>query len=139
MGIIRLLVAGLVVLSLLVLLFVGVRALVSSLSTKDAAQPAASTPAVQPPVVPQQSAGTSPTLFIECEADRCPVFVRVSAGDVLIDRDLTRGEQASYFDDKLDVVLGDAGTVRVLENGRPRPPGKDGERQTFVVTRAQAQ
>ncbi|MEU8268097.1 hypothetical protein AB0B89_13100 [Sphaerisporangium sp. NPDC049002] len=76
-----------------------------------------------------------PTLFVECRADRCPLFVRVSGGDVVEDRDLSRGQQAVYSQPELDVVLGDASTMYVEVNGEARSPGKPGERQSFTVRR----
>jgi len=75
-----------------------------------------------------------PTLRIECVADTCPlVTVRVPGGDVLQHRDMSRGEEVSYFEPELDVVLSDAGTVRVTENGERRPQGEPGGRESFTT------
>lgn len=75
-----------------------------------------------------------PTVRIECVAETCPqVTVRVPGGDVLQHRDMSRGEEVSYFESELDVVLSDAGTVRVTENGERRPQGEPGEREDFTV------
>ncbi|MGW4644002.1 hypothetical protein ACWEN6_36160 [Sphaerisporangium sp. NPDC004334] len=79
-----------------------------------------------------------PTVFVECRADSCPLFVRVTGGDVVEDRDLSSGQRAAYFQPALDVVLGDASTVYVEVNGEPRSPGKPGERQTLTVKRRPA-
>jgi hypothetical protein len=46
---------------------------------------------------------------------------------------MSRGEEVSYFESELDVVLSDAGTVRVTENGERRPPGEPGEHEAFTV------
>lgn len=126
MGLARLALAGLAVGALLVLLFVGGRALLDSLDTGEAApEPPSSTPATSIPV---------PTLHIECVADVCPlVTVRVPGGDVLQHREMTKGEEVSYFEPELDVVLTDSGSVRVTENGHLRPQGETGEREAFTV------
>jgi hypothetical protein len=60
----------------------------------------------------------------------------VPGGDVLIDREMARGEQASYDQPELDVVLDGGSTVQVYENGTLRPAGQPGERESFKVTRA---
>ncbi|MEW9527535.1 hypothetical protein [Microbispora sp. NPDC049125] len=135
LGIARLALVGLVIVLLLGLIGIGVRSMVSALGS-DA--PATSSPAATAPAVPsaEASAPRVPTVRIVCRADRCPVFVRVPGGDVLIDRDLNRDEEASYFQPELDVVLDDAGAVLVEENGTARPAGQAGERESFKVTRS---
>lgn len=76
-----------------------------------------------------------PTVRIECIAETCPlVTVRVPGGDVLLYRDMARGEEVSYFEPELDVVLSDAATVRVTENGELRPQGAPGKREAFTAT-----
>lgn len=83
---------------------------------------------------PTASSLPVPTVRIECVADTCPlVTVRVPGGDVLQHREMSRGEEVSYFESELDVVLSDAGTVRVTENGERRPQGEPGEREAFTV------
>ncbi|MCT9932308.1 hypothetical protein N5079_19075 [Planotetraspora sp. A-T 1434] len=152
LGIARLALVGLAVLLLLALVVVGAKALFTSLGTDGAPTPGASASAPAAPGATgntgntgnqgntaQPSGARVPTVQFICQADICPVFVRVPGGDVLMDRDLSRGEQASYFEPELDVVLDDAGTVEVLENGKPRPAGQPGERQTFSVKRAPGQ
>jgi hypothetical protein len=136
LGIARLALAGLAVVVLLALIGVGAKALISSLSSNDTPVPGAPPASSAPPASQQPSAEKVPTVQVVCQADVCPVFVRVPGGDVLIDRDMARGEQASYFNPELDVVLGDAGTVQVFENGTARPAGQQGEREAFKVTRA---
>ncbi len=149
MGIARLLIVGLAIVVVLALIVLGVLSLVGSLKSDDpgAAPPgpdgsgqvtqtdsASSSPGA--PSVDQTSAGAEiPTVFVECRADRCPLFVRVTGGDVVEDRDLSRGQQAVYSQPNLDVVLGDASTVYVELNGKARSPGKPGERQSFTVKR----
>jgi hypothetical protein len=92
---------------------------------------------VREPFSGSPTAGSSPpvpTVRIECVADTCPlVTVRVPGGDVLQHRDMSRGEEVSYFESELDVVLSDAGTVRVTENGERRPQGEPGEHEAFTV------
>ncbi|WP_182898001.1 hypothetical protein [Microbispora sp. H10830] len=142
LGIARLALVGLAAVLLLAVIVVGARALLSTFGSEEPASGAASTPSARPSAEP--SAGPSaepstprvPTVRVVCRADRCPVFVRVPGGDVLIDRDLARGEQASYFQPELDVVLDDASTVQVFENGTARSPGPAGERQAFSVKRS---
>ncbi|MBP2708469.1 hypothetical protein JOL79_32285 [Microbispora sp. RL4-1S] len=137
-GIARTVFVVLAVALLLALLALGVKSLMATLGsgTAPATATPSSSPSVTPAGSPRPTAPQVPTLRIVCQADRCPVFVRIPGGNVLIDRDLTRGEQASYSDPELDVVIEDSGAVRVEENGTPRPPGQPGERQSFSVTRA---
>ncbi|GAA0934005.1 hypothetical protein GCM10009560_40720 [Nonomuraea longicatena] len=75
-----------------------------------------------------------PTVRIECVAETCPlVTVRVPGGDVLQYRDMSRGEEVAYYEPELSVVLTDASTVRVTENGVPRRTGEPGTREAFTV------
>lgn len=127
MGLARLALAVLAAGVVVTLLVVGARALFDSLDTGTAPE------RERVSAAPTTSARV-PTVRIECVADTCPlVTVRVPGGDVLQHRDMSRGEQVSYFEPELDVVLSDAGTVRVTENGRPRPPGELGEREAFTA------
>lgn len=123
----RLALAGLAIVLVIALLVIGGRALFSSLDTpapSSPSPPAATTPTAAPP-----------TLRIECVADTCPlVVVRVPGGDVLQNREMTKGEVVSYTEPELDVVIEDAATVRVTENGVPRPQGKPGQQEEFTVT-----
>lgn len=135
MGAGRILVAGLAILALLGLIAFGAFALVKSLTPDD---PAAGRPArTAAGATPSGARGTEPvpTITIECLAQVCPVFLRVPGGDVLVDRDLARGEHAAYYEPRIDVVLNDAAAVRVLVNGEERERGGKGERQTFTVAR----
>ncbi|MEU8274823.1 hypothetical protein ACFYOK_28960 [Microbispora bryophytorum] len=146
LGIARLALVGLAAVLLLAVIVVGAGALLSTFGSEEPGSGLASTPSGQPSTGPSTgpSAGSStgpstpraPTVRVVCRAERCPVFVRVPGGDVLIDRDLTRGEEASYFQPELDVVLDDASTVQVFENGTVRSPGPAGERQAFSVKRS---
>ncbi|MEV6984237.1 hypothetical protein AB0M95_23695 [Sphaerisporangium sp. NPDC051017] len=102
MGIARLLLVGVAILALLALVAVGVIALTGALSSDgadDAPAPAVTAEPVpsgtSPPPV-ETSAAEIPTLYVACQADRCPLFVRVSGGDIVEDRDLGRGQQAFY-------------------------------------------
>ncbi|WP_157248653.1 hypothetical protein [Nonomuraea typhae] len=126
MGLARLGLAALAVALLVVLVVIGARALLSSLDTPEPV-------AERTSAVPSVSAQV-PTVRIECVAETCPlVTVRVPGGDVLQYRDMSRGEEVSYFEPELSVVLSDAGTVRVAENGKPRAQGKPGAREAFTV------
>ncbi|TQS27233.1 hypothetical protein [Microbispora sp. KK1-11] len=138
LGIARLALVGLAAVLLLAVIVVGARALLSTFGSEEPASGAVSTPSARPSPEPSAEPSTPrvPTVRVVCRADRCPVFVRVPGGDVLIDRDLARGEQASYFQPELDVVLDDASTVQLFENGTARSPGPAGERQAFSVKRS---
>lgn len=128
MGIARVVLAVLAAGAVVTLLVVGVRALIGSLGAEPErpGQPAAATV--------EAGQGGVPTVRIECLADICPtVTVRVPGGDVLQHREMTRGEEVSYFEPELDVVLTDAATVRVIENGEPRAPGDQGAREAFTA------
>ncbi|MEU7909680.1 hypothetical protein [Microbispora bryophytorum] len=138
LGIARLALVGLAAVLLLAVIVVGARALLSTFGSEEPGSGVASTPSAQPSAGSSTGPSTprAPTVRVVCRAERCPVFVRVPGGDVLIDRDLTRGEEASYFQPELDVVLDDASTVQVFENGTVRSPGPAGERQAFSVKRS---
>ncbi len=98
-------------------------------------RPAEAAATVSSTPVPRPSETRVATLRLLCAAQRCPVFVRVPGGDILIDQDLTAGQEVSYFEPRLDVVLNDAGAVHVLENGKERPAGEPGKRAEFQVKR----
>lgn len=76
---------------------------------------------------------TAVTLSLIVTGPKCQVFVRVPDGDILINRDLLRGQSIRLDEQRLSVVIGDASAARVYVNGRLRPPGKPGERVTFVA------
>jgi hypothetical protein len=77
--------------------------------------------------------GTAVTLALTVTGPKCQVFVRVPGGDILVDRDLLRGQSVRLDEQRLSVVLGDASAARVYVNGRLRPPGKPGRRTAFVA------
>ncbi|MFC7717804.1 DUF4115 domain-containing protein [Nonomuraea recticatena] len=130
MGAARLVLIGLGAALLLALVFVGGRALVGTLSTETPAPTASATPSAAP-------TERTATLRIACVAEICPVvLVRVPGGDVLNDRDLTRGEEIVYYEPELDVAIGDTSTVEVTVNGTPRPKGRPGQQEAFTVSRA---
>ncbi|MBG0820200.1 hypothetical protein HS048_05555 [Planomonospora sp. ID91781] len=135
MGIARLALAGLAVLALLFLIALGGRSLIGALGSEPASSASASAPAPATGA-PSATPARVPTVLVECVEERCPtVFLKVAGGDVLLNREMARGEQAQAFDDKVDVVLTDASTVRVRVNGVVRPPGGAGERQEFTAVR----
>ncbi|MFI7636826.1 hypothetical protein [Nonomuraea sp. NPDC049400] len=130
MGLARLALAVLAAGAVVTLLVIGARALLGSSGATQERERAVS--ATTGPV-PEATARV-PTVRIECLAETCPIVtVRVPGGDVLQYREMSRGEEVSYFEPELDVVLSDAGTVRVIENGTPREPGEDGRREAFTV------
>ncbi|ACZ83424.1 hypothetical protein [Streptosporangium roseum] len=134
MGIARLALAGLAVLVAVALIVVGAFSLVGALNP-DPGPAAPSTPAAAPSV-PSATPEQIPTVRVQCLQEHCPkVFLKVAGGDVLLDREMARDEQAQSFDAKVDVVLADSAAVRVEVNGEVRPPGKAGERQEFTASR----
>ncbi|MDP4500494.1 hypothetical protein [Nonomuraea turcica] len=139
MGLARLALAVLAVVAVVTLLVIGGRALLASL---DAPTQAERERATATALATAGTAGTAgqedtvqvPTVHIECLAQTCPtVTVRVPGGDVLQHREMSKGEEVSYFEPELDVVLSDAGTVRVTENGKRREQGEQGARQAFTA------
>lgn len=138
---------------LLVLIGVAVFALRSALTTKpsapgsekksqaatvstSAADGATSTAARSgKPSAARTGGGTTaaPTLQLNVTGSRSRVFVRIPGGDVLLDDTLTRGRHAEFDQTALDVVIYDAGAVRVVVNGKQRPMGKAGERLQFTA------
>ncbi len=157
MGLARLALAALAVGAVVTLLVIGGRALLGLLDAPPEREPAAATgtateptggptggPAGGPTGGPTggpageptggEATAQAPTVGIECLAETCPlVTVRVPGGDVLQHREMSRGEEVRYFEPELDVVLTDAGTVRVTVNGEPRAQGADGAREAFTV------
>ncbi|WP_030916148.1 hypothetical protein [Streptosporangium amethystogenes] len=139
MGIARLVLAGLAALALVVLIVVGVLSLIGSLSSGAEADPSAAPITGTSPEDASPAASATaervPTVLVECLREHCPtVFLKVTGGDVLLDREMTRGEQFQSFDPKVDVVLADSAAVRVQVNGTVRAPGEVG-RQEFTVSR----
>jgi hypothetical protein len=76
---------------------------------------------------------TAVTLALTVTGPTCQVFVRVPGGDILVNRNLLRGQSVRLDEQRLSVVLGDASAARVYVNGRLRPVGKPGERVEFVA------
>ncbi|WP_433370982.1 hypothetical protein [Streptosporangium sp. CA-115845] len=148
MGIARLVLAGLAALALVALIVVGVLSLIGSLGsgaeTDPSAAPATITTTTTSPADASSTASASasataervPTVLVECLREQCPtVFLKVTGGDVLLDREMAEGEQFQSFDPKVDVVLADSAAVRVQVNGAVRAPGGSGGRQEFTVSR----
>jgi hypothetical protein len=76
---------------------------------------------------------TSITLAIIVTGPKCPVFVQVPGGDILVNRNLVRGQSVRFEEQRLSVVLGDGGAAQVYVNGHLRPPGEAGRRVAFTV------
>ncbi|SEG75996.1 hypothetical protein SAMN05444920_104342 [Nonomuraea solani] len=134
MGLARLALAVVAAGAVVTLLVIGGRALLASSGAPLPERERASALATGPAATTLQATGQVPTVRIECLAETCPlVTVRVPGGDVLQYREMSRGEEVSYFEPELAVVLSDAGTVRVTENGKPRDQGKQGTRDSFTI------
>lgn len=73
------------------------------------------------------------TLSVTVTGPKCQVFVRVPGGDILVNRNFTRGQSLRFDEQRLSVVLSDASAARVYVNGHLRPPGKPGRRVAFVA------
>lgn len=130
MSLARLAIAALAAGAVVTLLVIGGRALLDS----SGSPPSEREPATALATDASTEAAQLPTVQIVCVADTCPlVTVRVPGGDVLQYREMSRGEEVSYFEPELDVVLSDAGTVQVMENGRLRVQGEKGAREAFNV------
>ncbi|TDD52597.1 hypothetical protein E1286_08740 [Nonomuraea terrae] len=117
------------------LLVIGGREVLGRLGESEPARERTSAPASEPATAPaSEKSAQEPTVRIECVAETCPlVTVRVPGGDVLQHRDMSRGEEVSFHEPELDVVLTDASTVHVTENGTLREPGEEGARESFTV------
>ncbi|WP_329088786.1 MULTISPECIES: hypothetical protein [unclassified Streptosporangium] len=139
MGIARLVLVGLAVLVVVALIVLGVLSLIGSLGSGAETTPSPVPSATTSSAAASPASSTServPTVLVECLREQCPtVFLKVTGGDVLFDREMARGEQFRSFDPKVDVVLADSAAVRVQVNGAVRSPGKAGERQEFTVPR----
>lgn len=134
MGLARLALAVVAAGAVVTLLVIGGRALLGSAGAPSPESERASAPATLASATEEAATAQVPTVRIECVAETCPlVTVRVPGGDVLQYREMSRGEEVSYFEPELDVVLSDAGTVRVTENGEPRKQGEQGAREAFTV------
>ncbi|MFC4111499.1 hypothetical protein [Nonomuraea zeae] len=139
MGLARLALAVVAVGAVVTLLVIGGRALLGSLGAqsqpeRERVRASAATTTAD---AATEATAQVPTVRIECVAETCPlVTVRVPGGDVLQYREMSRGEEVSYFEPELDVVLSDASTVRVTENGKPREQGKAGAREAFTAKAA---
>ncbi|GAA2999060.1 hypothetical protein [Streptosporangium longisporum] len=143
MGIARLVLLGLVVLAFVALIVFGVLSLFGGLGSDSSS---GSGSGVETATTPTRAAGSSPapapaaervpTVLVECLRQECPtVFLKVTGGDVLFDREMAQDERFQSFDPKVDVVLADSAAVRVQVNGTVRPPVRPGEREEFTVSR----
>lgn len=138
MGLARLALAVLAAGAVVTLLVIGGRALLGTLDTPSQAERererASALATTGTAATTEESGAKAPTIRIECLAETCPtVTVRVPGGDVLQHREMSKGEEVNYFEPELDVVLSDAGTVRVTENGKLREQGEQGARDAFTV------
>ena len=65
-----------------------------------------------------------------------PSWVRVTAGNrILVSGTFSPGDTRSFNDQELTVRMGDAGNVRLVVNGKARPPGPSGQIEQFTVRR----
>ena len=135
MGIARLVLVVLAVSALVALIVLGVLSLSGALTPGSGPATPAPGPAATASTFPA-SPERVPTVLVQCLRERCPtVFVRITGGDVLFNREMVKDERARFFDAKIDVVLADSAAVRVRVNGAVRPPGRPGERQEFTASR----
>jgi hypothetical protein len=81
------------------------------------------------------SSAIAATLAVTVTGRQCQVFIRVPGGDILINRTLARGQSVRFDDPRLNVVLSDAGAVRVYVNGRLQPAGAPGRRAEFTAVK----
>jgi hypothetical protein len=79
------------------------------------------------------SSAATVTLVVTVTAAECQVFIRVPGGDILVNRNLTRGQSVRFDDPRLSVVLSDAGAVRAYVNGELLPLGGSGRRAEFTA------
>lgn len=111
----------------------------STLSGSPAAAPSPK-PSTRPSTAVSPATDVTPTsavtLALTVTGPTCQVFVRVPGGDILVNRSLARGESVRLDEQRLSIVLGDASAARVYVNGTLRPPGKPGERVTFVAQKS---
>lgn len=82
------------------------------------------------PTAARSTAGAV-TLALTVTGPRCQVFVRVPDGDILVNRELRRGQSLRFDEPRLNVVLGDGSAARVYVDGRLRPPDPPGRRVAF--------
>ena len=92
---------------------------------------------VPPPMSPTPSPTptTRPTLDLTATGAGSYVQVRLPAGRALYSGELPRGSRLVYTEARLEVLIGDTSTVRVLVNGKLRRPGGVGGRESFVASR----
>ncbi|MEO3869822.1 RodZ domain-containing protein [Nonomuraea sp. B12E4] len=134
MGLARLALAVLAAGAAVTLLFVGGRALLGSFGAAQESERARAASPTPPSAASAEATAQVPTVRIECVADTCPIVtVRVPGGDVLQHREMSGGEEVSYFDPELDVVISDAGAVRVTVNGKLRESAGRGTKDSFTV------
>ena len=100
---------------------------------------AGSSPARRSPVAAPKTSpapATAVTLTLTVTGPSCQVFVRVPGGDILVDRNLRRGQSIRLDEQRLSVVLSDPTATRVYVNGHLRPPGEPGRRAEFIAQKA---
>jgi hypothetical protein len=85
------------------------------------------------PGSPAAKAAPPAALTIEVTATHCPVFVRRPGGEVLINQTLTDGQSVHFNGPPFDVVVCDAGAVKIYVNGRPRSVGPPGRQVTVTI------
>lgn len=91
--------------------------------------------ALRPSAAASAAPASPVTLALTVTGAKCQVFVRVPDGDILVNRNLLRGESVRLDERRLSVVLSDGSAARVWVNGTLRPAGKAG-RLTFIALKA---
>lgn len=103
--------------------------------TPAASTPAATAPSTPAPTPPTKAAGTPPPppLLAFTVVKDSWIAVTDSKGDQLVARVWHSGEKASYDGPAFTVRTGNAGGVRFVVDGKPRPVGKPGQVVSFTV------
>jgi hypothetical protein len=111
----------------------------SSPATAASTSPAPTQAAPTPPPQPSAPAATRratrpPTLAFQVVG--AEAWIRVTSGDeILVSGTFTEGQRRAFDEPELTVRLGNAGNVRLVVNGQPRPLGEPGQIEELTVRR----
>lgn len=88
------------------------------------------------PAVPDTPAPQSAPATLAFRVVGGQSWIRVSAGEeILVSGTFQEGDRRSFDQPELTVRVGDAGNVRFVVNGKPRPLGAAGQIDEFTVRR----
>ena len=115
----------------------------SGSSTTVATTPAGTTPPATPTPTPTPTLTVAPTqkpvtppATLTFRVVGGPSWVRVTAGGrILVSGTFSPGDTRSFNNAELTVRVGDAGNVRLVVNGKARPPGPSGQVEQLTVRR----